>query len=76
VGSRAGWTQRVYEKSSTSIGDRTPLAQSPVSHYTKLFGKNKKLVLYFTSSCNAMKTILTWQVEDVDARSASCESGS
>jgi hypothetical protein len=28
------WTQRLEEKSSTSVRDRTPVAQSTVSHYT------------------------------------------
>jgi hypothetical protein len=28
------WTQRVEEKSSASIGDRTPGAQSVASHYS------------------------------------------
>jgi hypothetical protein len=34
VGSRAGWAQRVEEKFSASVGDRTPVAQSVVSHCT------------------------------------------
>jgi hypothetical protein len=28
------WTQRLEEKSSASVGDRTPLVQSVVSHCT------------------------------------------
>jgi hypothetical protein len=28
------WTQRLEEKSSASVGDRTPVVQSVVSHYT------------------------------------------
>jgi hypothetical protein len=28
------WTQRLEEKSSASVGDRTPIVQSVVSHYT------------------------------------------
>jgi hypothetical protein len=28
------WTQRVEEKPSASVGDRTPAVQSVVSHYT------------------------------------------
>jgi hypothetical protein len=28
------WTQRLEEKSSASVGDRTPFVQSVVSHYT------------------------------------------
>jgi hypothetical protein len=28
------WTQRLEEKSSVSVGDRTPVVQSVVSHYT------------------------------------------
>jgi hypothetical protein len=28
------WTQRLEEKSSASVGDRTPVVQSVVRHYT------------------------------------------
>jgi hypothetical protein len=28
------WTQRLEEKSSASVGDRTPIVQPVVSHYT------------------------------------------
>jgi hypothetical protein len=28
------WTQRLEEKSSAFVGDRTPVVQSVVSHYT------------------------------------------
>jgi hypothetical protein len=28
------WTQRIEEKSSASVGDRTPVVQSVVTHYT------------------------------------------
>jgi hypothetical protein len=28
------WTQRLEEKSSASVGDRTPVAQSVFRHYT------------------------------------------
>jgi hypothetical protein len=28
------WTQRLEEKSSVSVGDRTPVIQSVVGHYT------------------------------------------
>jgi hypothetical protein len=28
------WTQRLEEKSSDSVGDRTPVVQSVVRHYT------------------------------------------
>jgi hypothetical protein len=28
------WTQRLEEKSSAPVGDRTPVVQSVVSHYT------------------------------------------
>jgi hypothetical protein len=28
------WTQRLEEKSSASVGDRTPVTQSVVRHYT------------------------------------------
>jgi hypothetical protein len=28
------WTQRLEEKSFASVGDRTPVVQSVVSHYT------------------------------------------
>jgi hypothetical protein len=28
------WTQRLDEKPSSSVGDRTPVDQSVVSHYT------------------------------------------
>jgi hypothetical protein len=40
IGQEAGWapepvqTQRIKEKSSASVGDRTPVVQSVVSHYT------------------------------------------
>jgi hypothetical protein len=40
IGQEAGWaaepvwTQRLEEKSSASVGDRTPVVQSVVSHYT------------------------------------------
>jgi hypothetical protein len=40
IGQEAGWapepvwTQRLEEKSSASVGDRTPVVQSIVSHYT------------------------------------------
>jgi hypothetical protein len=30
------WTQRLQEKSSASVGDRTPVVQSVVRHYTEL----------------------------------------
>jgi hypothetical protein len=29
------WTQRLEEKSSASVGDRTPVVQSVVRHYTE-----------------------------------------
>jgi hypothetical protein len=40
IGQEAGWapepvwTQRLEEKSSASVGDRTPVVQSVVRHYT------------------------------------------
>jgi hypothetical protein len=40
IGQEAGWapepvwTQRLEEKSSASVGDRTPVVQSVASHYT------------------------------------------
>jgi hypothetical protein len=40
IGQEAGWapepvwTQRLEEKSSVSVGDRTPVVQSVVRHYT------------------------------------------
>jgi hypothetical protein len=40
IGQEAGWapepvwTQRLEGKSSASVGDRTPVVQSVVSHYT------------------------------------------
>jgi hypothetical protein len=40
IGQEAGWAsepvrmQRPEEKSSASVGDRTPVVQSVVSHYT------------------------------------------
>jgi hypothetical protein len=43
VGQEAGWVtvpvwkQRLKEKSSASVGDRTPVVQSVVRHYTDFF---------------------------------------
>jgi hypothetical protein len=34
VGLRAGWVQRIEEKSSATAGDQTLVAQSIASHYT------------------------------------------
>jgi hypothetical protein len=40
IGQEAGWaqepvrTQKLEEKSSASVGDRTPVIQTVVSHYT------------------------------------------
>jgi hypothetical protein len=36
VGPRAGWAQRIEEKSSASFGDRTAVAHSVASHYTEV----------------------------------------
>jgi hypothetical protein len=33
-GPRPVWTQKLEEKSSASVGDRTPVVQSVVRHYT------------------------------------------
>jgi hypothetical protein len=41
IGQEAGWapepvwTQKLEEKSSASVGDRTPVVQSVVGHYTE-----------------------------------------
>jgi hypothetical protein len=34
VGPEPVWTQRLEEKSSASVGDRTPVSQSVVKQYT------------------------------------------
>jgi hypothetical protein len=47
------WTQRLEEKSSASVGDRTPVVQSVVKHYTdwatQLLSSSYRLLKYITA---------------------------
>jgi hypothetical protein len=40
------WTQRLEEKSFAPAGDRTPIAQSVVRHYTAWANPAPKMLLY------------------------------
>jgi hypothetical protein len=53
------WTQRLEEKSSVSVGDRTPVVQSVVSHYTDSATPTLNSNKLFVGVCNAWTTLNT-----------------
>jgi hypothetical protein len=58
--SKQVWTQRLEEKSSASVGDRTPVVQSVVRHYTDWATPAPNLYMYSSSNywLNSIKTSL------------------